>query len=62
MASDHHGHRKNSTSDANWRWETGAGLKVNRNGGAIAIGDPLSSCGTQLMATLLDELERANGG
>ena len=32
--------------------------KVNPNGGAIALGHPLGSSGTRLMATLLHELER----
>jgi acetyl-CoA C-acetyltransferase len=31
--------------------------KVNVNGGAIALGDPLGASGCMLMATLLDELE-----
>jgi acetyl-CoA acyltransferase len=45
-----------------WARETGADLtKVNPNGGAIALGHPLGSSGTKLMATLLNELERTNG-
>jgi acetyl-CoA acyltransferase len=35
--------------------------KVNPNGGAIALGHPLGSSGTKLMATLLNELERTGG-
>ena len=45
-----------------WQIETGADLtRVNPNGGAIAIGHPLGSSGTKLMATLLNELERTDG-
>jgi acetyl-CoA acetyltransferase len=45
-----------------WAQETGADLsKVNPNGGAIALGHPLGSSGTKLMATLLNELERTDG-
>jgi acetyl-CoA acyltransferase len=45
-----------------WAIETGADLsKVNPNGGAIALGHPLGSSGTKLMATLLNELERTGG-
>ncbi len=45
-----------------WQKETDADLaKVNPNGGAIAIGHPLGSSGTKLMATLLNELERTGG-
>jgi acetyl-CoA acyltransferase len=45
-----------------WQKEMGADLaKVNPNGGAIAIGHPLGSSGTKLMATLLNELERTGG-
>jgi acetyl-CoA acyltransferase len=45
-----------------WQHETGADLeKVNPNGGAIALGHPLGSSGTKLMATLLNELERSGG-
>jgi acetyl-CoA acyltransferase len=35
--------------------------KVNRNGGAIAIGHPTGASGARLMATLLNELERTGG-
>jgi acetyl-CoA acetyltransferase family protein len=35
--------------------------KVNRNGGAIAIGHPLGATGTRLTATLLNDLERVGG-
>ncbi|MEN3273017.1 MAG: acetyl-CoA acyltransferase [Actinomycetota bacterium] len=35
--------------------------KVNVNGGAIALGHPLGSSGTKLMATLVNELERTGG-
>ena len=35
--------------------------KVNVNGGAIALGHPLGSSGTKLMATLINELERTEG-
>ena len=35
--------------------------RVNANGGAIALGDPLGSSGARLMTTLLCELERAGG-
>jgi acetyl-CoA acyltransferase len=34
---------------------------VNPNGGAIALGHPLGASGGKLMATLLNELEQANG-
>jgi acetyl-CoA acyltransferase len=45
-----------------WQRETGADMsKVNPNGGAIALGHPLGSSGTKLMATLLNELERTGG-
>ncbi len=45
-----------------WQKETGADMdKVNVNGGAIALGHPLGSSGTKLMATLLNELERTDG-
>lgn len=45
-----------------WQRETGANLsKVNPNGGAIALGHPLGSSGTKLMATMLNELERVGG-
>merc|ERR1712050_738095 len=35
--------------------------KVNVNGGAMALGHPLGSTGTKLMATLVHELERRQG-
>ena len=35
--------------------------KVNPNGGAIALGHPLGCSGARLMATLVNELERAGG-
>lgn len=39
--------------------DTGADpLKVNVNGGAIALGHPIGATGTMLIGTLLDELER----
>jgi acetyl-CoA acyltransferase len=45
-----------------WAAETGADMdRVNVNGGAIALGHPLGCSGTKLMATLLNELERADG-
>lgn len=45
-----------------WAKETGADMsKVNVNGGAIALGHPLGSSGTKLMATMLNELERTGG-
>ncbi|MCU1358876.1 MAG: putative acetyl-CoA acyltransferase [Ilumatobacteraceae bacterium] len=45
-----------------WAKEVGADMsKVNVNGGAIALGHPLGSSGTKLMATLLNELERTGG-
>ncbi|MGO9031794.1 acetyl-CoA C-acetyltransferase [Mycobacterium sp.] len=45
-----------------WIKETGADpAKVNRNGGAIALGHPLGATGTKLFATLLNELERTGG-
>ncbi len=45
-----------------WEKELGADLsKVNVNGGAIALGHPLGSSGTKLMATLVNELERTGG-
>jgi acetyl-CoA acyltransferase len=36
-------------------------VKVNPNGGAIAIGHPTGCSGARLMATLLNELERTGG-
>ena len=45
-----------------WQKEHNADLsKTNVNGGAIALGHPLGSSGTKLMATLLCELERTGG-
>jgi acetyl-CoA acyltransferase len=45
-----------------WQKEHDADLsKTNVNGGAIALGHPLGSSGTKLMATLLCELERTGG-
>ncbi len=45
-----------------WLKETGADpAKVNRNGGAIALGHPLGATGAKLFATLLNELERTGG-
>jgi len=45
-----------------WQKETGTPLeKLNPNGGAIALGHPLGSSGTRLMATLVNELERRGG-
>jgi acetyl-CoA C-acetyltransferase len=45
-----------------WEKESGADLvKVNVNGGAIALGHPLGATGARLMTTLLNELERTGG-
>jgi len=45
-----------------WMKETGAPRdKVNDNGGGIALGHPIGDTGTRIMATLLNELERAGG-
>jgi acetyl-CoA acyltransferase len=45
-----------------WQKEHGTDLnRTNVNGGAIALGHPLGSSGTKLMATLLNELERTEG-
>ena len=45
-----------------WLRHTGADpLRLNRHGGAIALGHPLGASGTKLMATLLGVL-KANGG
>jgi acetyl-CoA acyltransferase len=45
-----------------WQKEHDTDLsKTNVNGGAIALGHPLGSSGTKLMATLLNELERTGG-
>jgi len=35
--------------------------KVNRNGGAMALGHPTGASGARLMATMLNELERTGG-
>ena len=35
--------------------------RVNRNGGAIAIGHPIGASGARIMTTLLHELERTGG-
>jgi acetyl-CoA acyltransferase len=45
-----------------WQRELRADMKkVNRNGGAIAIGHPTGASGARLMATMLNELERTAG-
>jgi acetyl-CoA C-acetyltransferase len=45
-----------------WMKETGAPHeRVNVNGGGIALGHPIGATGTRIMATLLNELERAGG-
>jgi acetyl-CoA acetyltransferase family protein len=45
-----------------WQQELHADMtKVNRNGGAIAIGHPTGASGARLMATMLNELERTGG-
>jgi len=45
-----------------WAQEFDADLdKVNRNGGAIALGHPLGGSGARLMTTLLNILERTGG-
>ena len=45
-----------------WQKAHGTDLtKTNVNGGASALGHPLGSSGTKLMATLLNELERTGG-
>jgi acetyl-CoA C-acetyltransferase len=36
-------------------------VKINVNGGAIALGHPLGATGAMLVSTALDELERRNG-
>ena len=47
---------------AAWQKELGPDMdRVNVNGGAIALGHPLGSTGARLIATLLHELERADG-
>jgi acetyl-CoA acyltransferase len=45
-----------------WAKQVGADLeKVNRRGGAIALGHPLGGSGTRLMATLVNHLEQTGG-
>ena len=45
-----------------WEKDIHADLeRVNVNGGAIALGHPLGSSGTKLLATLVHELERTGG-
>jgi acetyl-CoA C-acetyltransferase len=45
-----------------WEKELGADhVKVNVNGGALALGHPLGATGARLMTTLLHELERTRG-
>ena len=45
-----------------WLRETGCDpAKVNVNGGAIALGNPIGATGARLMTTLLHELERSGG-
>ncbi|OLO37904.1 acetyl-CoA acetyltransferase [Alkalihalophilus pseudofirmus] len=45
-----------------WLQETGADPnKLNLNGGAIALGHPLSANGARLLTTLIHELERKGG-
>lgn len=45
-----------------WQAETRADLlRVNVNGGAIALGHPLGASGARLMTTLVHELERSGG-
>jgi acetyl-CoA acyltransferase len=45
-----------------WQRETGADLvKVNVNGGAVALGHPLGASGARLMTTLVHELQRSGG-
>ena len=45
-----------------WQQVTDVDLaRVNPNGGAIALGHPLGSSGTRIMATLVNELERTEG-
>ena len=40
-----------------WDWE-----RVNPNGGAIALGHPIGSSGSRVLATLVHELRRRGGG
>lgn len=45
-----------------WLKETGADpVKLNPNGGAIALGHPLGASGARLMITMMNELERTGG-
>ncbi|UII56283.1 thiolase family protein [Cytobacillus spongiae] len=45
-----------------WLQETNADpLKLNPNGGAIALGHPLGATGAKLMTTMIHELERTGG-
>lgn len=45
-----------------WMADLGADpVKVNPNGGAIALGHPLGASGARLMTTMLHELERTGG-
>jgi acetyl-CoA acyltransferase len=45
-----------------WERELGGDPeRVNRNGGAIALGHPLGSAGARLLTTLVHELERCSG-
>ncbi len=45
-----------------WLNETGADpVRVNPNGGAIALGHPLGATGARLMTSMLHELERTGG-
>jgi acetyl-CoA acyltransferase len=45
-----------------WQRDIGADMsRVNRSGGAIAIGHPTGASGARLMATMLNELERTAG-
>lgn len=45
-----------------WLKDIGADpSKLNRNGGAIALGHPLGATGTKLLVTLMHELERTQG-
>ncbi|MGM9932218.1 thiolase family protein [Pradoshia sp.] len=45
-----------------WAKELNADMdKVNRNGGAIALGHPLGASGARIIATMINELDRVNG-
>lgn len=45
-----------------WLKETGApAVRLNVNGGAIALGHPLGASGARIMTSMLNELERRNG-